>query len=236
MWKILDTGIHSAKENMALDTALLENLSPNDDPILHFYGWEGDSATYGHFLKPSTLLNMSAAHSRGIALARRPTGGGMVFHLCDLAFSALVPTNCPYFSFNTLHNYNFINSMVKKAVKNFLQKEGLLSLLPEEPIPLDDNCRHFCMAKPTKYDVMLQGRKIAGAAQRKRKQGYLHQGSIAIALPKEDFLNAILLPNTKVKEAMFQNTYSILGRDWTSSDVEEVREKLKLQLQKEFTK
>ena len=236
MWKILDTGIRSAKENMDLDAALLENLSPNDAPILHFYGWEGDAATYGHFLKPSTLLNMSAVHSRGLTLARRPTGGGMVFHLCDLAFSALVPANSPDFSINTLHNYNFINSRVKKAVKSFLQNAGLFSLLPEEPTPLDENCRHFCMAKPTKYDVMLQGRKIAGAAQRKRKQGYLHQGSIAIALPKEDFLNAILLPSTQVKEAMFQNTYSILGRDWTSSDVEEVREKLKLQLQKEFTK
>ena len=235
MWKILDTGIHSAKENMELDATLLETLSPDGEPILHFYDWEGDAATYGYFLKPSQLLDLSAARSRGLSLARRPTGGGMVFHLCDLAFSALVPVHCSYFSLNTLHNYNFINSIVKNAVKSFLQKRELLSLLPEEPSPLDENCHHFCMAKPTKYDVMLEGRKIAGAAQRKRKQGYLHQGSIAIAFPKEDFLNDILLPNTQVKEAMFQNTYSILGKNWTPSDLKEVREGLKLQLQKEFT-
>ncbi len=234
MWKILDTGTRSALENMAIDAALLENLSPDDSPILHFYDWEKDSATYGYFLNPGKLLNLEETSARGLELAKRPTGGGVVFHVCDLAFSILIPAHFPAFSSNTLDNYNFINSGVKKAVKNFFQNPQNPSLLPEEPLPLDESCRHFCMAKPTQYDVMLEGKKIAGAAQRRRRQGYLHQGSIAIALPKEDFLNGILLPGTQVKEAMLQNTFSLLGRDWNHSDLKEVRETLKHQLQKEF--
>ena len=74
---------------------------------------------------------------------------------------------------------------------------------------------------------MLQGKKIAGAAQRRRKQGYLHQGSIAIALPQKSFLQDVLLPGTQVLEAMYQNTFSILGTDYTFSDLQEVRQQLR---------
>lgn len=232
MWKILDTGISSAQKNMEIDRNLLEKMKPGNVPILHFYDWEGDAATYGYFLDPGKFLDLETASKVGLSLARRPTGGGIVFHVSDLAFSVLVPADHPYFSLNTLDNYNFINSAVKRGVKIFLENEP--SLLPEEPIPLDEDCRHFCMAKPTIYDVMLEGRKVAGAAQRRRKQGYLHQGSIAIALPRGDFLNSVLLPNTQVQEAMLSNTFSILGQGWTQNDLTQVRETLKHQLQKEL--
>ncbi|WP_316359001.1 lipoyl protein ligase domain-containing protein [Candidatus Neptunichlamydia sp. REUL1] len=233
MWKILDTGTASAQKNMEIDRDLLERMQPSDAPILHFYDWEGDAATHGYFLDPGKFLDLGAAGQMGLSLARRPTGGGIVFHVSDLAFSVLVPADHPHFSLNTLDNYDFINSAVKRGVKTFFENEP--SLLPDEPTPLDENCRHFCMAKPTIYDVMLEGRKVAGAAQRRRKQGYLHQGSIAIALPKEFFLNSILLPNTQVQEAMLSNTFSILGQGWTQNDLIQVRETLKRQLQKELT-
>ncbi|MCB1107528.1 MAG: lipoate--protein ligase family protein [Chlamydiia bacterium] len=233
MWKILDTGTRSAEENMEIDRDLLERMKPSDSPILHFYDWEGDAATYGYFLDPGKYLNLEGARAKGLSLARRPTGGGIIFHVSDLAFSVLVPADFPHFSLNTLDNYDFINNRVKKGVKTFFEKEP--SLLPKDPTPLDESCRHFCMAKPTIYDVMLEGRKVAGAAQRRRKQGYLHQGSIAIALPKESFLDAILLPNNQVKEAMLSNTFSILGREWTPNDLQEVRETLKHRIQEELT-
>lgn len=227
MWKVLDTGSNSAQKNMDLDAKLLEAMRPDDPPILHLYEWEQDSGTYGYFLKPDKYLDLAQAEKWGLSLARRPTGGGIVFHVCDLAFSALVPAGSPAFSLNTLDNYNFINNGVKKAVKKFFKISKGPQLLPTEPMPLDESSRHFCMAKPTIYDVMLQGKKIAGAAQRRRKQGYLHQGSIAIALPQKSFLQDILLPGTQVLDAMQQNTFSILGSDYTLSDLNEVRQQLR---------
>ena len=234
MWNILDTGSASAQKNMAIDADLLEKLSPNDTPILRFYEWEKNSATYGYFLTPASLLNLEEVKRQGLDLGRRPTGGGLVFHLYDLAFSILMPACFPSFSTNTLDNYNFINSIVKRTVRIFFEPSQNVTLLLKEPTALDKACLHFCMAKPTQYDVMLGGRKVAGAAQRKRKQGYLHQGSIALALPKEEFLDAVLLPGTQVKEAMLKNTYPILRGDWTAIELQEVRHGLKHQLQKEF--
>lgn len=230
MWKLLDSGTQSAQNNMDLDAELLEKMQPNDPPLIHFYDWEGDSGTYGYFLKPEEFLDLEKAQKWGLSLARRPTGGGIVFHVSDLAFSVLVPAGFPSYSLSTLDNYNFINNRVKKAVKKFLDQTQALSLLPQEPEPLDAPSARFCMAKPTIYDVMIGGKKIAGAAQRRRKQGYLHQGSISLALPQEDFLQEILLPGTQVLDAMRQNTFSILGSDYTASELSEARHELRILL------
>lgn len=235
MWKIIDTGKRSAKQNMAIDAKLLKELSPNGSPILHFYDWDGECATYGHFLRPSLLLDLGRARARDLHIAKRPTGGGIIFHVCDLAFSALVPAGSAFYCANTLENYSYINGIVKEAVKIFVQPSRHLSLLSEDSHSLDGHCDNFCMAKPTKYDVVLNGKKIAGAAQRRKRQGYLHQGSIAIALPKESFLDDLLLPGTKVKEAMFQNTLSVLDANWHPSDLREMRIAIKRQLKKEFS-
>jgi lipoate-protein ligase A len=41
--------------------------------------------------------------------------------------------------------------------------------------------RHLCFANPVRADLMIDGRKIAGAAQRRTRAGLLHQGSIQLA-------------------------------------------------------
>jgi lipoate-protein ligase A len=38
--------------------------------------------------------------------------------------------------------------------------------------------RHLCFANPVSADVMIDSRKVAGAAQRRTRAGLLHQGSI----------------------------------------------------------
>jgi lipoate---protein ligase len=233
MWKVFDTGVKTAEENMRLDTELLENLSPQGEAVLHLYDWKGPSATYGYFIKTKDFLNLEVAKSKGLSLAKRPTGGGIVFHLSDLAFSVLLPAGHEGFSENTLDNYHYVNERVILAVKGVMQ-EASLELLPEDPKPLDKSSSNFCMAKPTIFDVMIEGKKVAGAAQRKRKQGFLHQGSISIALPDTTFLNEILLPGTKVLEAMKANSYTMLKSPWSPKDLEEVRHMLKKHLKRIF--
>lgn len=221
---------------MEIDAKLLEGMHPDDPPLVHLYEWEGSAATYGYFLDPANFLDVEQGRRLNLSLARRPTGGGITFHVSDFAFSVLVPAHFPHYSTKTLSNYNFINNRVKCVVKNLIENKESLMLLPEETLSLDEYCPHFCMAKPTKYDVMLGERKIAGAAQRRRRQGYLHQGSISVALPKKDFLDQILLKGTRVQSAMEAHTFSLLGQDWTQKDLEEVRKDLKYQLQRELTR
>lgn len=202
MLQILDTGLSTAVENMRLDEDLLEALDPSGEPILHLYDWATPSATYGYFVRPETHLNLLG----GVDFARRPTGGGIVFHIWDLAFSFLMPSNHPHFSLSTLGNYEFVNRAVLETVQTYF------SLAPElilkDGIELSADCQNFCMAKPTQYDVVYQGKKIAGAAQRRRKQGYLHQGTISLCSPDLKLLKAVLLSKEDIVRAMQTFTFS----------------------------
>jgi len=222
-WKILDTAARSAEENMRLDAELLETLDPNGQPILHFYDWEGDCATYGYFVNPADFLNLEEVKKRKLNLAKRPTGGGIIFHIWDLAFSVLIPASHPQFSENTLDNYAFVNNRVLAAASHFIGERPMLTV-EDGPAP-DRSCTRFCMAQPTKYDVVLNGRKIAGAAQRKTKKGLLHQGTISLQMPDEEYLSAILL-SPKVLDAMLVSTFPL--------KVE--REALREELQNQFIK
>ncbi len=228
--KIIDTGKRSAQENMDIDAGLLKDLG--DEPILHIYEWDGPSATHGHFIKPADYLDLTAAQNNTLQLGRRPTGGGIIFHVSDWAFSILIPSSHPKFSLNTLDNYHLINTCVQDAVKVFLGSDA--NLLPSEPIPLDESCRNFCMAKPTKYDVMLGSQKIAGSAQRRVRGGFLHQGSICVAHPPKVLLEDVLLPGTQVLTAMEQNTFSLLGGEASRSALAEARNQVKNLLTHQF--
>lgn len=226
-WIIHDTGISSAKENMEIDTRLLDHLDPSSHhPILHLYDWEGPSATYGHFLDPSTHLSQQALHSGDLQLAKRPTGGGLIFHTTDWAFSILIPAGHEAYSVNILENYAFVNKLVIEIISCFLGSPTTLSLLPNEPPSLGQHSKHFCMAKPTKYDVMLDGKKVGGGAQRRTKSGFLHQGSIALTLPDPTFLQDMLLPGTEVYQAMLDNTFTLLKGKVSSKVLLEARRTL----------
>ena len=203
---------------MAFDAELLESMAePGSVPVLHLYDWAVPSATYGYFTDPAALLCMEAVHDAGLQLARRPTGGGVIFHLTDWAFSLAIPATHPAYSVNTLDNYAYVNRLLMRVVTRFMETQPSLSLLPGEPEPANEYARYFCMAKPTKYDVMLEGRKVAGGAQRRTRFGFLHQGSISLAPPDIALLSKVLLPNTGVLQAMQQHT-GILLPDSSSSD------------------
>ena len=225
MWKVLEERRSSAKKNMERDEKHLLSIQPHDDPILHFYEWEKPSATYGYFMKPEELFK----HTDALDLAKRPTGGGVLFHLWDLAFSVIIPADHHGYSSDIMKNYKFVNDAVLKAVKETLDGSVSASLLPKDPVALDPLSKYYCFAKPTKYDVMIDGMKIAGSAQRRKKNAFLHQGSISISAPSFDFLERILPENTLVTKAMKLNTYYFL-QEPTQSEFIDARESLKKRL------
>ena len=83
----------------------------------------------------------------GVSLAKRPTGGGIVFHIWDYAFSFLMPSSHPLFSENPLENYRFVNEVVLDVMQDFLSLKDSVNLIPASfPIPGED-CQNFCMAR-----------------------------------------------------------------------------------------
>lgn len=215
---------------MEFDEKLLLSMPEGGDPVLHFYDWVKPAATYGLFLDPSLFLRSQ----EGLDLAKRPTGGGLLFHIWDLAFSVVIPKGHPGYHKEVMSNYKFINDAVLAACKDFLREVAPINLLPEDPLPLDEHAKHFCFAKPTKYDVMIQGKKIAGAAQRKKKNAYLHQGSISIVMPKFDILEKILPKETKILDAMKIHTFAPL-KQASLAELEKAKEEMRIHLKRHIT-
>lgn len=226
-WRIYDSGVASAEENMAIDQALLRDIGKCEEAIIHLYEWSGDSATYGYFTNPFTFLDERAVNQHRLQLARRPTGGGIIFHLCDFAFSILIPATHPAYSINTLDNYLYVNKMVAEVVRQFGNFSEMPELLPKEEVAIDKSSGHFCMAKPTKFDVMIEGKKVAGGAQRRTKQGFLHQGSLSLTMPSEVFLQEVLLSETCVQKSIQKFTHPLIKGKCSSNQLLEAKNELR---------
>gem|GEM_PF-267263 len=228
-WEVVDTGFRSAEENMELDRQFLENLKEKGPPILHFYDWNQESATYGCFVNVKEIFDLARVKEGGLSLAKRPTGGGVLFHCADFAFSVLIPSQHPHFSLNPLSNYHYVNQGVRKAVLRFLPSSFSEKpyLLIGEWKKLKGPAAHCCMAQPTRYDVMLEGRKVAGAAQRRTKAGYLHQGTIFVAQPPEERIAPFLRSPREVCSHISQSLFPLLGEERGEEAVKAARNELK---------
>lgn len=162
----------SAALNMAVDDALVARAGA---PILRFYGWHSPAVSFGYFSKFEDVRALMPERE----LVRRSTGGGIVLHGEDLTYSFILPRSHPLYSRRPLEIYTALHDAMRRACI----AHGLRATLAAQPAPRISDA---CFANPVAADLLIDGRKVAGAAQRKSRAGLLHQGSIQIAnLPAE---------------------------------------------------
>ncbi|ANH79169.1 lipoyl protein ligase domain-containing protein [Candidatus Chlamydia sanziniae] len=224
--RIIDSGKASAATHMKKDRQLFDELKA-DEVILHLYEWESPfSLTYGHFMRKEKFL-VANAESQGLDAAVRPSGGGFVFHHSDYAFSLLMSATHPQYASTVLTNYHTVNSLVVKVLKQVFHLNGCLAEQDEAPsLRVSGN---FCMAKTSKYDVLLQGKKVGGAAQRKSRQGFLHQGSLFLSGSSKEFYQKFLLPTVvdEVVEEIEKHAFFPLGIEPIPQELSQARKDVK---------
>ena len=152
--------------NMAIDEALLEQATL---PTLRFYSWDHPALSFGYFGRFTELAE--AAKARDIV--RRWTGGGSVPHGEDLTYSLVMPATDRAASLSPSAIYAALHG----AVRDALRLEGKEAELLSDSAP---KMSEACFANPVRNDLTWRGRKIAGAAQRRTRRGFLHQGSIQL--------------------------------------------------------
>ena len=154
----------SAFQNMAIDESLLRHVQA---PILRIYDWEESCVSIGYFQKASVV-------PARVSFVRRYTGGGLVEHGRDLTYTLVLPADHPLTLAGTLPSYRAIHEGIASA----LQAAGIACHLATGQ-PKKDHAS--CFLKPVPADVLdPAGKKLAGAAQRRTRQGCLHQGSILL--------------------------------------------------------
>ncbi len=166
-WYLLRSGAGGAAHNMAFDEALLENAAAIGRPVLRFYGWTEPAATFGYFQKHADIAQWTLLRP----LIRRPTGGGLVPHDADWTYSLVFPPSAPWYSLSAVESYRRVHEWIRAA----FGKMGITTMLAP-------CCRKAlpgqCFAGNEKFDVLWHDRKIAGAAQRRNRNGLLIQGSV----------------------------------------------------------
>ena len=166
-WLLINSGKCDAAFNMALDEALLGNVSKLGRPVLRFYGWMEPAATFGYFQKFSEVEQATQLRP----LIRRPTGGGIVPHEADWTYSAVFPPGHEWHSLKAEESYRRIHDWLRQA---FAELKIETELAPSPKKYLSGQC----FAGHEKFDLLWRGKKIAGAAQRRNKLGLLIQGSV----------------------------------------------------------
>ncbi len=166
-WLIFNDKSHGADANMAIDALLFNQVK---QPLLRFYSWD----------KPAISIGVSQRYTKtlrdGFDLVRRQTGGGVVDHSNSYTYTLVFPANHHMVSEDTLVCYQRINEAVKKAILNMDFSVDLTAEEIDKDVPRD---MMACSAHPTKYDIVQNSSKISGCAQRRTKNGVLHQGYIS---------------------------------------------------------
>lgn len=176
-WHLWNDAARDPALNMALDEALLRTAAERGRPLLRVYRWSAPAVTIGFFQKFSPEL------APGRPVVRRPTGGGLVDHARDATYTVVAPPEHPLYRMPTPESYRVIHEAVTAA----LRRLGVAARLARCCAPERSG---VCFAAPVQFDVVADGRKVAGAAQRRLKRGLLHQGSVL--LPVDAKLNGEL--------------------------------------------
>ena len=158
--------------NMATDEALLNGLA--DAALLRIYRWRRPAVSFGYFDRAEPVR---LAYP-GRDLVRRWTGGGVVEHGQDFTYSLLVPRTHPLTALRAEESYRLLHGMMAIAIA---------AASPELPVLEASGASggsgqtsRACFVNAVRYDLLLAGDKIAGAAQRRTRRGWLHQGSVQL--------------------------------------------------------
>lgn len=166
-WLRLESGPGQPAWNMAVDEVLLEAASEQAGPVLRFYSWTSPAATFGYFQAYARV----AALTKLRPLIRRPTGGGLVPHEADWTYSLVFPPSHGWYRLRALESYRHLHQWIRLAFVEL----GIEPDLAPHPCKTQPG---QCFAGPERFDLVWAGTKIAGAAQRRTRQGLLIQGSI----------------------------------------------------------
>jgi len=141
---------------MAVDQALLLSAEETSQVTLRFYRWETATLSLGYFQK----LADREQHQGSVAcpVVRRASGGGAIVHDRELTFSLTFPSENRWSKKN-----NDLYRSVHGCVVDALRTNPFL-----------------CFQRRTDGDIILDGHKVGGSAQRRSKNAILQHTSLLL--------------------------------------------------------
>jgi lipoate-protein ligase A len=181
---ILDDDLDGTS-NMAIDSALLEEVEASSDPrtIVRFYRWRRPTVSLGRNQRVETAVDEAFCAEQGMDIVHRPTGGRAVLHDDELTY-AVASNDSVYFGDTIYANYKSVSEALCEA----FNRVGVPATLAPEtrrlaPHPSGNDLP--CFMSPSRYELTVEGRKIVGSAQRRLRRSFLQHGSMPISCDRE---------------------------------------------------
>jgi len=178
-WRILPFEKAAAAENMAVDEAVFrKNIRGTSPPTLRFYGWRVPTLSIGCFQDYRKEVDDEACRRFGVQVVRRPTGGKAVLHEQELTYAVIAGSDPGLFPPDILKTYRVIGRCLSEGLAQIgiraeMKEEGRRS--PEGTL------RSACFSFPSRYELLVGGRKICGSAQMRSRGFFLQHGSLLTA-------------------------------------------------------
>jgi lipoate-protein ligase A len=175
-WRMLNTGLHDGPTNMAYDEAILESVADGESPpTLRFYGWLPPCLSLG-FRQEWADVDQGLCEAQGWDIVRRPTGGRAILHVDELTYSVCAPIGEPRVQGSVLESYRRLSQALLTGLR-------LMGLAPVQAASSHANgvsAGPACFDVPSDYEITVNGRKLIGSAQVRKKQAVLQHGTLPL--------------------------------------------------------
>lgn len=203
-WNFINTGSHDPYYNMAMDEALLNFVSRGEiDPVVRFYTWDLATLSVGYFQRLKKEIDIDKVKEKGFGLVRRQTGGRGVLHDKELTYSVIVPESHPNMPSTITEAYRVISEGLLEGFK-LLGFDAYFAIprSKEEREKLKQPRSAVCFDAPSWYELVVEGRKIAGSAQTRQKGVILQHGSLLQDVDVDELFDMFIFKNDRLKEKM----------------------------------
>lgn len=179
-WRLIDFSMGTAQWNMAVDEALLNSYGVDDLPILRLYGWES-SLSLGRYSSFEGALNKKRIDAEAMPYVRRMSGGGVLVHGTDVSYTLIIPrTALGNTGIDACYHY-LCGFLIR-----FYEKLGLNPQFASR-LSLQTGKSESCLAGTEVYDIMINGEKMGGNAQRYKRNAFLQHGTVPMHLEPSRF-------------------------------------------------
>jgi lipoate-protein ligase A len=161
--------------NMALDEALLDSVAADPSrAVLRTYSWSVPTLSLGYF---QGIAEVEAeARWRSVPIVRRPTGGGALWHDREVTYAVVIPSTHP-----ASRPSSALYRAIHQAIIGHLQALGVgATLRGVGPVPESGRRPFLCFTDRDADDIVLDGSKLVGSAQRRRSGAVLQHGSLLL--------------------------------------------------------
>lgn len=203
-WNFINTGSRDPYYNMAMDEALLNFVSRGEiDPVIRFYTWDPPTLSVGYFQRLEKEIDIDKVKEKGYGLVRRPTGGRGVLHDKELTYAVIVPEDHPDMPRTVTEAYKIISQGLLEGFRSLgFDAHFSVPRSEEERAKLRQPRSAVCFDAPSWYELVVEGRKIAGSAQVRQKGVILQHGSLLQDVDIDDLFDMFKFKNSRLKDKM----------------------------------